>query len=228
MTIAGVPPTGASRGRASRGMVVTIVAAVVGFAVLVGVMAFLFVRQVRQDDPPTRPVTVAARVSPLPDGIEVRATVTAVSGDLPEFTIVAEQTERYYATTGSERAVVNARAALTGITVNGAPIQPGATVRPTGATAELRFVVARRDDGRRVVWVAPELRGLRPVSVSVSADGAPTSCLVPEGAQATQDYFWYRPCGAFPVEARAGMPSAAGYSQIELPATVRIAYDPAR
>ena len=124
--------------------------------------------------------------------------------------------------------MVNARAALTGITVNGAPVQPGATVRPTGATAELRFVVARRDDGRRVAWVAPELRGLRPVSVSVSADGAPTGCLVPEGAQATQDYFWYRPCGAFPVEARAGMPSAAGYSQIELPATVRIAYDPPR
>ena len=228
-----MPPWGAGspgRGRrqAPRGLIPSIIAGVAAFAVLLGVIAFLFVRQVRQDDPPTRPVTVVARVTPQPDGIGVRATVTAVSGDLPEFTIVADQSERYYATNGPDRAVINARAALRDLTVNGAPVQPGAAVRPTGATAELRFVVARRDDGRRVVWVAPELRGLRPVSVSVSAEGAPTGCLVPEGGQTSQDYFTYRPCGAFPVEARAGLPTAPGYSQIEIPATVRIAYDPPR
>lgn len=171
-------------------------AVVVGGAVVavglitVAVVVGIFAVMAKRDLAPTVPVSVRYAVESVPEGTAVTASVTAVEGELPaDLTVPTTEVEPAYLRTNptaDEEQVPGAKSGRQRIEVT-----------PTGpTTAEVRYVVSPRPEGRRTVVLSTPFEGTQQVEVTAEVTGQVTSCLVPtrNANQSGRQRVWVEPC----------------------------------
>lgn len=210
------------------GMVVALLIGLLAFGVLVVALTGLFLWKLSGDSTDHAPVSAETLFTPDPSGVRVTSTLRAVNGDLPDTIVVPdEDAEARFASTTHPEAEFGAAAAVLSASVDGRPVEPGATVSVSGATVEVEYIVGPRSDGTRVAYSPTELGTVEVVDLRATIEGDPISCLQPEGLRSNQDVTWVSECAGPAVAARRGPATAPGYSGTDIPAWVRVAYPPA-
>lgn len=178
---------------------------------------------------PDVPVHVEARVTREGDGLRVTATLTPVSGALPERIRVAEaRFDPRYLAPGGAGAELGVPTPVREVLVDGRRVEPGQVVETDGTAAQISYLLGPREGSDALVAVVDGLAdGLASRSVRIDIVGEPESCLVPVGwlygsrqRVATEAC----PTGSTVTTTTGPPPADGGFADRDRPAWVRVAY----